>query len=105
MNLREARVLFTKNLPMLIITAEALGYEVAADFLKRCIDCPVGHARSCHKSGLAIDLHLYKDGIYLSDDESHQPLGEWWEAQHPLFRWGGRFGDGNHYSLEWEGVK
>jgi hypothetical protein len=32
-------------------------------------------------------------------------LGKYWKRQHPLCRWGGDFQDGNHYSLEHEGVK
>lgn len=64
-----------------------------------------GISRSLHTVGLAIDLNLFKDGIYLSSTESHRTLGEWWETQHELCRWGGRFNDGNHYSLEHNGIK
>ncbi len=63
-----------------------------------------GHPRSAHKNRLAIDLNLFRDGEYLSATEDHRPLGEWWERQHELCRWGGRFDDGNHYSLFHEGV-
>ena len=54
---------------------------------------------------LAIDLNLFRDGAFLQSSEDHRALGEWWEKQHPLARWGGRFMDGNHYSLEHGGVK
>ena len=64
-----------------------------------------GHPRSAHKQRLALDLNLYREGLYLAETEDHRPLGEWWEKQHPLARWGGRFGDGNHYSFEYNGVK
>lgn len=70
-----------------------------------------GITRSLHRLRLAVDLHLFrdKDGDgdmdYLTDTESHRSLGEWWETLHPLCRWGGRWGDGNHYSLEHEGRK
>jgi hypothetical protein len=56
-------------------------------------------------------LHLFKDVDsdgdldYLTDTESHRELGEWWEQQGPGCCWGGRFGDGNHYSLTHDGVK
>ena len=63
-----------------------------------------GHAKSGHKRRLAIDLNLFKDGVWLSKTEDHQPIGEWWEAQNELCRWGGRFMDGNHYSMEHEGT-
>jgi hypothetical protein len=60
------------------------------------------HPKSAHKVRLALDLNLFKDGIYLEGDE-HTPLGEWWEAQGGA--WGGRFGDYNHYSFEHGGIK
>lgn len=64
-----------------------------------------GHPNSAHKRRLAIDLNLFKDGVYLQKTKDHEPIGEWWEKQHELCRWGGRFNDGNHYSLEWNGIK
>lgn len=62
-----------------------------------------GHARSAHKQRLAIDLNLFKDGEYLTSTEAHKPLGEYWESIGGT--WGGRFEDGNHYSLERDGIK
>ena len=62
-----------------------------------------GESRSAHKHRLAIDLNLFKDGKFLADTEGHRPLGEWWEDQGGT--WGGRFNDGNHYSLEHESIK
>lgn len=65
-----------------------------------------GHAKSGHKNRLAIDLNLFdEDGNFLDGTEAHRELGEWWEKQHPLARWGGRFADGNHYSFEYQGMK
>ena len=58
---------------------------------------------SLHKQRLAIDLNLFRDGQYLTATEDHRPLGEYWESIGGT--WGGRFGDGNHYSLEHEGRK
>ena len=65
----------------------------------------LGFMGSLHTRRLAIDLNLFKDGTYLSATDDHLELGEWWEQQHELCRWGGRFGDGNHYSVEFQGVK
>lgn len=64
-----------------------------------------GIRASLHEIGLAIDLNLFRDGKFLAASEDHQPLGEYWESLHPLARWGGRFKDGNHYSIEHEGKK
>lgn len=100
---RQKRVRFTNMVARLILHAESLGYEVAADYLKRCEDCPVGHPKSTHKAALAVDLNLYKNGQYLRSTESHRPLGEYWESLGGS--WGGRWGDGNHYSIPHRGVK
>lgn len=62
-----------------------------------------GKANSNHKIRLAIDFNLFKDGNFLSSTEAHRPLGEFWESIGGS--WGGRFNDGNHYSLEHEGRK
>jgi len=64
-----------------------------------------GIRNSLHTQRLAIDLNLFKDGKYLSSTEAHRRLGEWWEKQHELAAWGGRFGDGNHYSFTHQGRK
>ena len=63
------------------------------------------HSNSCHKLRLAIDLNLFLDGKYLTETKDHEPFGVYWESIGGS--WGGRFknADGNHYSLEHEGVK
>ena len=60
-------------------------------------------ANSLHKSRLAVDFNLFKDGQFLTTTEAHRPLGEYWESLGGT--WGGRFNDGNHYSLEHRGRK
>jgi len=62
-----------------------------------------GHASSCHKYRLAIDLNLFKDGVFLTKTKDHEPFGIYWESIGGS--WGGRFNDGNHYSLEHNGHK
>lgn len=62
-----------------------------------------GESRSAHKQRLAEDINLFKDGKYLSSTEDHLLLGEYWESLGGA--WGGRFNDGNHYSLEHDGIK
>jgi hypothetical protein len=58
---------------------------------------------SLHGQRLAVDFNLFKDGVYLTTTEAWAPFGEWWEGQHALARWGGRFKDGNHFSIEHQG--
>lgn len=60
-------------------------------------------ANSLHKSRLAVDFNLFKDGKFLTSTEDHKILGEYWESLGGS--WGGRFNDGNHYSIEHEGRK
>lgn len=62
-----------------------------------------GESFSCHKVRLAADFNLFKDGVYLDKTEDHKVLGEYWESLGGS--WGGRFEDGNHYSLEHGGIK
>jgi len=110
----EKQELFMRLLPRLIDKAHELGFEIRGGDLFR--DARVfgdigetrigayGHKNSAHKLKLAIDLNLFKDGIWQTETEQHEELGEWWEQQHELCRWGGRFNDGNHYSIIHNGV-
>lgn len=109
--LREKQSRFASLVPRLIDKAIEMGYDVT---LGDAFRDPrlygnmgekkgYGQSSSCHKIRLAIDINLFKDGKYLGTTEAHTELGEWWESQGPDCSWGGRFEDGNHYSLEHEG--
>ena len=102
---------FTRMVPQLIQKAHELGYEASlgdafrdprlhGDFGVRK---GYGNAKSQHKRRLALDLLLFKDGKYLTDTKDYATLGLWWESVGGA--WGGRFEDGNHFSLEYQGVK
>ena len=106
MTLRQKQSLFAGLIAQLIQHAIVIGYEVtlgealrSPEEAARLAKLGTGIALSLHRLKLAIDLNLFKDGVYLTSTAAHRPLGEWWEAQHTLCRWGGRFKDGNHYSL------
>jgi hypothetical protein len=113
MTLGEKQRAFAKLVPRLIDKAYELGFEVTLGDAYRDprvhgalgVKLGYGHPNSAHKNRLAIDLNLFKNGVFLQRTEDHRPLGEWWEQQHELARWGGRFNDGNHYSFEHNGVK
>lgn len=62
-----------------------------------------GIAKSLHSVRLAIDLILDINGVYQTSSEAYRALGEKWESLGGA--WGGRFKDGNHFSLEWGGRK
>jgi hypothetical protein len=94
--LRQKQSRFVRMLPRLIDFAHSHGYELTLGEAYR----PPEIARkggSLHTSRLAVDLNLFKDGKYLTSTESHRKLGEFWESIGGT--WGGRFNDGNHYSL------
>jgi hypothetical protein len=98
--LRGKQSRFVCMVALLIIKATQLGYELSfGDAWAR-----TGHMKnSLHYIRLAIDLNLFKGGKYLADSEAHRELGEFWESIGGS--WGGRFGDGNHYSLSYGGRK
>jgi hypothetical protein len=111
--LRQKQSRFAHSVSLLILQAEKLGFEVTLGDAYRDprlhgdigVKMGYGHSKSAHKRRLAIDLNLYRDGVYLESTEDHKPLGEWWESIGTDHRWGGRFQDGNHYSIEHEGIK
>ena len=115
LNLGSKQSLFARLVGTLIAKIYADGYECTLGEAWRPPETAElykkqgkGVARSLHTERLAIDLNLFRNGIYLMKTEDHEPFGTWWEAQHELCRWGGRFKgrpDGNHYSLEHEGRK
>uniref|UniRef100_A0A6M3JVF3 Putative peptidase n=1 Tax=viral metagenome TaxID=1070528 RepID=A0A6M3JVF3_9ZZZZ len=92
--LRHKQSRFVMMVALLVIKATQLGYELSfGDAWAR-----TGHMKnSLHYIRLAIDLNLFKGGKYLADSDAHRELGEFWESIGGS--WGGRFGDGNHYSL------
>ena len=62
-----------------------------------------GRHRSNHKRRLAVDFNLFKEGKYLTQTEDYLELGLYWESIGGS--WGGRFKDGNHFSVLYKGVR
>ena len=99
-------------LPRLIDYAHQQGYALRGGELWRppeqaALNAKTGKgiANSLHIDKLAIDLNLFRHGKFLARSEDHKPLGEFWESLHALCCWGGRWGDGNHYSITHGGRK
>jgi D-alanyl-D-alanine carboxypeptidase len=101
--IRQKQSKFVHMIALLILHAEQKGYEITFGDAYRDPRVKYGHPMSLHRSRLAVDLNLFRDGRYLFSTKSHLPLGEYWESIGGT--WGGRFQDGNHYSLEYEGRK
>lgn len=103
MTLGNKRRKFSRMVWRLLQEAERQGYGFAIDFVKRCESCPIGHAKSTHKVGLAMDLHLYDDnGTYLSSGAEHESLHDFWDQLGGSER---IKNDLNHYSLQHNGVR
>lgn len=111
MTLGQKQRKFTEMIGRLIAFAYANGYELTFGDAYRdprvhgAVGDKVGYsaANSLHKERLAVDFNLFKDGKYLSATEDYKPLGDFWESIGGT--WGGRFKDGNHFSIEHQGRK
>lgn len=111
MTLGQKQRKFTRMIAQLIDYAYANGYELTFGDAYRDprlhgdvgVKKSYSSANSLHKSRLAVDFNLFKNGRYLTATEDHRKLGEYWESIGGT--WGGRFNDGNHYSLEHQGRK
>ena len=117
MNLITKQKTFSTLVARLILHANDLGFDVTfgeaerpAVTAKHYKEQGIGSENSAHRIRLAVDLNLFKrsDGHYCTATEDHKALGEWWEAQSGEgfeCAWGGRFGDGNHYSIRHNNVR
>lgn len=110
MTLSQKQQHFTRMVGQLIDFATRSGYALTFGEAYRTPEQAVlnakkgtGIARSLHCDRLAIDLNAFHLGNYLTKTEDYKPLGAFWESIGGT--WGGRFNDGNHFSLEHEGRK
>jgi len=111
MRLRKKQSKFAVMQAMLVLHASMLGYEVTIGdgyrdprvFGKMGEKKGYGRARSAHKQRLAMDFNLFINDKWVTTTEGHKTLGEYWESIGGT--WGGRWNDGNHYSLAHRGIK
>lgn len=110
MTLGEKQRKFTRMVADLIVFAYDLGYELTFAEAYRTPEQAALNAKagkgissSLHLDRLAVDFNLFRNGKYLTKTEDHRALGEFWESIGGT--WGGRFNDGNHYSLSHGGRK
>ena len=96
MSLNKKQFQFSWMVGQLIIFAYMNGYEIQLGDAY----ATTGHIKnSFHGKHLAIDINLFKDGVYLTNTADHLLLGDFWQSIGGT--WGGMFdrNDGNHYSL------
>lgn len=111
MTLREQQEIFTKNVALLIdfifeqgytcTLGEAFRTQEQADWYA---EKGIGSKNSLHCKRLAIDLNIFKDGVYLSESDKYEFAGNYWYTLHEDNRWGGAGGDGNHFSMTTSGT-
>jgi hypothetical protein len=107
LKLGKRQELFSSLIPSLLTKAFDLGFQVRIGDVYRDPRAhgemgeqgPYGSPTSNHKNKCAVDLNLFKDGVYLTTTADHKELGEWWDTQHELTRWGGAYDDANHYEV------
>lgn len=116
MTLSEAQQKFAKMVGQLltwIYTRPGLGvtfgdaYRTPAQAQENAADGK-GIVNSLHCQRLAVDLNLFKDGVYQSDTAAYKAMGDYWKTLDPSACWGGDFHtnpDGNHFSFTWGGYK
>ena len=113
MTLHEAQSSHTLAVSKLITWAYEQGYELTWGEAFRTQEQAqwdatnhIGIVNSVHCERLAVDLMLFKDGVYLTAPEDYRPLGEYWKTLDPLARWGGDFStvDADHFSFSWNGA-
>lgn len=117
MTLSQKQRLFTKLVSQLIQWSYTNGYELTFGEAYRTPEQAAIHAaagkgikNSNHTRRLAVDLNLFVGGEYRADSEDYKPLGVFWKSlstPEAQCCWGGDFSkpDGNHFSLEYEGVR
>lgn len=115
MTLNEKQAAFAVLIARLILHAQTLGYALtfgeayrSPEEAARLALAGKGVAQSLHTQRLAVDLNLFIGGVYQTGTADFEILGEWWEAQSTTDLrccWGGRFKDGNHFSVAHDGRK
>ncbi|STQ72508.1 MULTISPECIES: M15 family metallopeptidase [Hafnia] len=113
MTLSEKQQLFVLLIAQLITWANDKGYRLTfgeayrtPEQAKLNAKSGAGIANSLHTQRLAVDFNLFINGEWQTKSEAFLPLGEYWESLGGS--WGGRFKsrpDGNHFSLEHNGVR
>jgi hypothetical protein len=112
MTLGQLQELFMECLALHLTWLVANGYKVRGGELQRdprvaALNAAsgAGISNSLHIEKLAIDLLLFRNGVFLDQTADHAASGAHWKSLHPLCRWGGDFTkpDGDHYSVAYAG--
>jgi len=102
-SLSDKQFKFAKMVARLILYAEFLDYKITLGEAYAYAEDARHIDNSTHYYRLGIDINLFINGEYMTETINYSKLGEFWEEMGGS--WGGHFGDGNHFSLEHEGIK
>lgn len=83
MSLRARQSRFVKMVALLIGYADLRGYQLTFGDCYRDGRCKYGHPKSLHRKRLAVDLNVFRDGIYLQGEsarKAHEVLHDFWDA-------------------------
>jgi len=102
MSLVDKQDKFAGMVSLLVEYMRFKGYQVTYGDAYRDDRVTYGHPRSTHRSRLAVDLNLFKDGVYLADGDDHNHFHDLWD----LIGGAERIDkDLNHYSLSHGGLR
>lgn len=98
MKLQEQQALFTQDVAKLVQFIAFQGVRVTFGEVYRTPEQAelnaskgIGIVDSLHCKRLAVDINLYKDGIYLFKSSDYHFAGKYWESLGKRNRWGGFF--------------
>lgn len=106
MTLSEKQQLFAQQVAQLIEHINLMGYQCTLGEAYRTPEQAAIYAKegkgikdSLHCKRLAVDLNLFKNGVYLEDSKEYTNFGVFWERLDPKNRNGRNFpqGDANHF--------
>lgn len=117
MTLPEKQRIFPRLLAKLIEFAYSKGYEITMGECWRSPETAALYAKSgkgiknsLHCERIAVDLNIFKNGVWSQEPKDYKVLGDYWKGLGgPLFEtcWGGDFTskDNDHYSISDGGRK
>ena len=80
--------LFDKRAKFTALMVQLLAFMISEDYTPLLGKDGLKHmAGSLHFDGLAEDIDLFKDGVYLDKTEDHKQFGEHWKILYPDCRW------------------
>ena len=87
MLLNDKQFLFAESVAKLINYAVSIGFKVTFGEVYRPKETAtiyekqgIGIKDSLHTKRLAVDLMLFRNGVYLKSSESYRSLGDFWES-------------------------